>query len=131
MKSLIVEDDVTSRALLQELLAPYGLAHSAVNGEEGIVLFHKALEREQPYDLVCLDILMPEMDGQQVLKQLRALEEERGILSTHGAKIVMVTGLDDVKSITSAFKGLCDGYLVKPLSKKLLLAKLRELSLIS
>jgi len=43
--------------------------------------------------------MMPEMDGHQALKEIRALEEGTGVVSPHGAKIVMTTAVDDMKSV--------------------------------
>jgi len=131
MKTLIVEDDFTSRLLLQELLKGFGPAHVAVNGKEAIVAVGAALEAGEPYDLICLDIMMPQMDGQTALKKIRALEESRGILSSDGAKIIMTTALNDMKNISSAYRSLCDGYLVKPLRKEKLLEELNKLALVS
>lgn len=123
MKTLIVEDDFTSRILLQALLTPYGESHIAVNGCEAVQAFRSARERGAPYDLVCLDILMPVLDGQATLTEIRRIEEEAGIFSTDGAKIIMVTALDDIGSVIDAYWGLCDAYLVKPIDG----AKLIEL----
>lgn len=118
MKTLVVEDDFTSRVLLQALLAPYGECHVAVNGKEAVQACSHAWAIGQPYDLICLDIMMPEMDGQTALQEIRKGEESRGIRSTCGAKIIMTTALDDVHNIMDAFYGLCDGYLVKPFNPK-------------
>ena len=71
MKTLIVEDDFTSRLLLQGLLQPYGVCHICVNGREAIDAFKKALDEKESYNLVCLDIMMPEIDGQAALKQIQ------------------------------------------------------------
>lgn len=131
MKTLIVEDDFTSRLLMQELLRPYGESHIAVNGHEAVQAFKMALESGQPYGLVCLDIMMPEMDGHEALKQMRQLEEERGIFSTDGSKIIMTTALNDMSNVMAAFRELCDGYLSKPIDRAKLLNLLRNLNLIS
>jgi two-component system, chemotaxis family, chemotaxis protein CheY len=130
MKTLIVEDDFTSRLLLQELLKSYGPSHIAVNGKEAVEAVRAALEANEPYDLICLDIMMPEMDGQEALRQIREQEEARGIPSTHGAKIVMITALSDIKNVIAAYKSLCDAYLAKPIQKAKLLEELRKLGLI-
>ena len=130
MKILIVEDDFTNRLLMQELLKSYGTCHVAVNGKEAVDAAQLALEIGEPYDLVCLDIIMPEMDGQEALRKIRDNEEARGVLSTKGAKIVMTTALGDVKSISTAFTSLCDGYLTKPIQKEKLVEELRKLKLI-
>ena len=130
MKTLIAEDDFTSRLLLQNVLAPYGECHVAVNGREAVRGFRMARQDGSPYDLVCLDILMPEMDGLAVLKEIRAIEEAAGILSSSGAKVIMTTGLADPKNVIEAFRGLCDGYLPKPFDKGKLLAQLESLGVI-
>jgi two-component system chemotaxis response regulator CheY len=75
--------------------------------------------------------MMPEMDGQQALKQIRALEEAKGILSTDGAKIIMTTALGDMKNVMTAFSGLADDYMVKPIDKAKLLDQVRKFKLIS
>ena len=130
MKTLIVEDDFTSRLLLQEFLNPYGPSHIAVNGAEAVDAVAAALDAGEPYNLICLDIMMPEMDGQTALKLIRGMEEATGILSTRGAKIVMTTALSDVNNIVGAFRGLCDAYLIKPIDRATLLDELHKLKLI-
>jgi two-component system chemotaxis response regulator CheY len=121
MKTLIVDDDFTCRVVLQEILKSYGAAHIAVNGREAVEAVRSALEANEPYQLICLDIMMPGMDGQSALKEIRALEEGKGIVSTRGAKIIMTTALGDMKNAMAAFKGLCDAYLVKPIDRAKLL----------
>lgn len=130
MKALIVEDDFTSRLMMQEFLKMYGTLHIAVNGKEAVEAVRVALESGEPYHLICLDIMMPEMDGQAALKHIRDLEEARGIMMSDGAKIIMTTALDDVKNAMSAFHNLCDAYLVKPIDRAKLLEALRKLGLI-
>jgi two-component system, chemotaxis family, chemotaxis protein CheY len=130
MKTLIVEDDFTSRLLLQEFLKSYGPSHIAVNGREAIEAVCRALEAGEPYDLICLDIMMPKMDGQEALKQIRKQEEIRGILPPDGVRVVMTTALGDIKNVLTAYHGLCDAYLTKPIRKEDLLNELRKLKLI-
>jgi two-component system, chemotaxis family, chemotaxis protein CheY len=130
VKTLVVEDDFTNRLLLQEYLKSYGPVHIAVNGKEAVVAVQAAMEARQPYNLICIDIMMPEMDGQTALKAIRALEETQGITSTNGAKVFMTTALSEVKDVSEAFYGLCDSYLVKPIDRAKLLAALREHKLI-
>src|SRR5579864_7097961 len=99
MRTLIVEDDFTSRLLLQTFLARYGECHIAVNGREAVEMFRSALEKGQTYDLICMDIMMPEMDGREAVRQMRALEEGQGILSSSGAKIIMTTAVDRIDEV--------------------------------
>jgi two-component system chemotaxis response regulator CheY len=125
-----VEDDFTSRLLLQTFLSRYGDCHVAVNGREAVDAFRSALDAGQAYDLICMDIMMPEMDGREAVRQVRALEAARGILSTYGTKIVMTTAVDDIKEVIQCFKELCDAYLMKPVNLASLLAQMKSYHLV-
>ena len=130
MKTLIVEDDFTSRLVLQTFLSRYGECHIAVNGWEAVEAFRSALESGEPYALICMDIMMPEMDGRNAVKEVRALEEAQGIHSTSGVKIIMTTAVDDVKEVMGCFSELCDAYLVKPIALSELLKQVRSYRLV-
>jgi len=130
MHTLIVEDDFTSRLLLQSFLSKYGECHIAVNGKEAVAAFCAAQKDGQAYDLICMDIMMPEMDGHDAVKEIRAIEEEGGTLSTNGVKIIMTTALGDPKNVVQSFKSLCDAYLFKPIDTGKLLGHMREMRLI-
>jgi two-component system chemotaxis response regulator CheY len=130
MRTLIVEDDFTSRILLQSFLSQYGECHIAVNGLEALAAFRSAQKAGQPYDLICMDIMMPEMDGQTAVREIRAIEEAGGTLSTSGAKIIMTTAVDDVKNVMQSFSSLCDAYVFKPIDTQKLLGHIRELHLV-
>lgn len=130
MKALIVEDDFTSRLLLQQILNPYGECHIAVNGKEAIEAFMVAWAEGSRYDLICLDIMMPEIDGQEVLKRIRSMEETDGASAVNGVKIIMTTALRDKKNVFTAFEEQCDGYLVKPIDKAKMIDYLKDFGLL-
>lgn len=130
MKILIVEDDFASRTILQHFLAVYGECHVAANGNEAIQAFRQAVRQGERYDLICLDIMMPELDGQGVLKAIRKMEANSGIYGHDAAKIIMVSALDDPKNILEAFNSQCEAYLVKPVDFNKLRAELIALGLI-
>lgn len=130
MKSLIVEDEFTTRLILQKILQQYGEVHIAANGKEAAEAVHIAYNDGIPYDLITLDVLMPEMNGQEALKAIRDIEGNFEIMAAQGAKVIMLTALADGKSIMSAFKDQADGYLVKPVDKSKLLKQLESLDLI-
>jgi two-component system chemotaxis response regulator CheY len=130
LRGLLVEDDFASRLLLQTFLSSFGECHVAVNGREAVEAFRSALEHGRRYDLICMDIMMPEMDGREAVRQIRALEEEHGILSTSGAKIIMTTAVDDVKEVIRCFHELCDAYLTKPVDLGTLLDQLKSYGLV-
>jgi two-component system chemotaxis response regulator CheY len=125
LKILLAEDDFACRLLLQTFLARYGECHIAVNGREAVNAFAAALQSGQPYDLICMDIMMPEMDGREAVRQVRALEEAQGIHSTFGARIFMTTTVQEIKEVFHCFKELCDAYLMKPIDLGELLKQMK------
>lgn len=74
MKTLVIEDDATCRAIMQAYLSPYGECRVIENGIDAISAITDAWEQGSPFDLVCLDIMMPGMDGQTVLAKIREME---------------------------------------------------------
>jgi two-component system chemotaxis response regulator CheY len=112
LKILVVEDDFSCRVLLQALLAKHGDCHVAVNGREAVVAFSAALEAGEPYRLICMDINMPGMGGQEAVNQIRNIEKSQGEPSV---KIFMTTSMRDMATIVASFKVKCDAYLFKPI----------------
>lgn len=130
LKILITEDDFASRRALQVFLSPYGDCVIAVNGYETVETFKDALEAGEPYDLICLDILMPEMNGHEALKAIRQAERDHGVDVSNLVKVIMTTSKDSADDIAEAFGSGCDAYVIKPLSKDKLYSELRKLVLI-
>lgn len=116
LKMLVAEDEFLSRNLLTRMIQPYGAVDGAVDGNEALAAIRAAYEAGAPYDLVFLDIMMPEKDGQAALQEIRSYEEGIGIPSPDVCKIVMVTALGDAKNVMAAFKSQCEGYITKPYS---------------
>jgi two-component system chemotaxis response regulator CheY len=130
LRILLAEDDFACRLLLQTFLSRYGECHSAVNGKEAVEAFRLSMERNQPYDLICMDIMMPEMDGREAVRRIRAIEEASGILSTSGVKIIMTTTVEDVKEVILCFQELCDAYLMKPIDLTELIGQMKHFQLV-
>jgi two-component system, chemotaxis family, chemotaxis protein CheY len=128
VRILITDDDFTCRRLLQAFLAPYGDCDIAVNGEETIEALKLAWKEGRPYELLCLDIMMPGMDGQETLSRIRDLENARGVPEV---KIIMTTALNDSKNILKAFRSQCEAYLVKPISRDMLEKEMRALGFLA
>ena len=129
MKSLVVEDDTTSRLVMQEYLSEFGHCDSVGHGKDALQAFAKAYQDGEPYDLVCLDIMMPDMNGHDVLIRLRECESKLDIGGLSGARVLMTTALGDAKNVVRAFKEQCEGYMVKPVTQEKLTTKLEELGL--
>jgi two-component system chemotaxis response regulator CheY len=126
---LIVEDELTSRELLKVILEPYGTIQTAADGIQALKAFNLALENH-PYDLICLDIMLPKMDGQQVLKGIRKIEGDKGILGPDAVKIIMISALGDFENVTEAFSAKCTSYITKPIDADKIVAELKNLQLI-
>jgi two-component system chemotaxis response regulator CheY len=130
MRALIVDDDFYCRSYLQEILHPFAYCDVAVNGDEAIYAYKKAMEEDRPYDLVCLDLVMPEIDGQKALQEIREIEKESG--REEPAKVIITTVLDDTRETHDAFfLGGATSYLVKPIDEPTLISELRKLGLIT
>lgn len=131
MKVLIVEDDFTSRKMMQSILEAHADFDIAVNGKEAVDAFQTALDANKPYDLICMDIMMPEMDGQEALKLIRGIERDRGLRGPNEVKVIMTTALDDPKNVIEAYyKGGATSYLPKPIDRQLFIHLLRNLGLV-
>lgn len=131
MRTLVVEDDFVSRRLLQAILRPLGPCDVAVDGPEAVMAYQLALAEGAPYDLVCLDIMLPRLDGVEVLREIRRLDEEEGRFGLQGTKVVMTTALGDYDTIMTSFRDQCEAYLTKPIEKEVLLGVIRDLGLLA
>lgn len=128
MRVLIVDDDFYCRNMLHEIMKPYAQCDIAVNGEEAVFAFKRGLEEGKKYDLVCLDLVMPEMDGQQALREMRSIEKDYDVSEDNGVKVIVTTMLDDRKETHDAFfLGGATSYLVKPIEESKLLKELNNL----
>lgn len=131
MKILIVEDEPTNRQLLQEFLTPFGDCDLANDGREGLNNFKTAWESKQPYDLICLDIMMPNVDGIEMLRTIRDFEKSNDIYGGNRTKIIMVTAVGDHATILESFIGGAASYIVKPVQRKKLIQEMQNLGLIA
>lgn len=113
MKILIVEDNDRLRNTLLEHLREEGFAaDAAIDGEEG---FYKATNWE--YDAVVLDVMMPKMDGFEVLRKLR--------MEGRTFPVIMLTARDQIWDRLHGLNGGADDYLTKPFELDELVARLR------
>ncbi len=116
MRILIVEDDFGSRVLMKKLLSTYGECDVVVDGEEAVSSFKMAWNDKKPYNLVMMDIMLPEIDGQEALQKIRLFEKEIGLSDLDRVKCIMTTALGDPKNVVKAFNlGEASSYLVKPI----------------
>ena len=130
MKILLAEDDFVTRKFMAGFLSKYGECDVTVDGMEAVDAFMMALEDDDPYDLVCLDIMMPVMDGYQALMGIRNLEKERNIPKEKEAKVIMTTALNDEKNVKMAFDLGCTVYSGKPIDQDRFEQALKKFGLI-
>lgn len=130
MRILIAEDDFASRKVILKFLSVYGECDVTVDGMEAVDAFMMALEEDKPYDLICLDVMMPVMDGYQALKSIRKIEKEHGISEDDMAKIIVTTALNEEKNVKKAFELGCTVYCAKPIDMAKLKSTLEMLELI-
>lgn len=130
MKILLAEDDYVTRKAMDSFLSKYGECDVTVDGMEAVDAFLLALEEEEPYDLVCLDVMMPVMDGYQALVAIRNLEKQKDIPADKGVKIIMTTALNDEKNVKMAFELGCTVYSGKPIDQTRFEQALKKLGLI-
>lgn len=129
MKILIVDDSTLNRVVMKDIMSKFGVCDTVINGRDCIDRFTKAWAQNEPYNLICLDIVMPEMDGYEVVRAIRKWEQEKQINKAFRVKVIMISGLNDQKSVLEA-KGYCDDYILKPVDKALMRTKLRSLGLL-
>jgi two-component system chemotaxis response regulator CheY len=130
MRILIAEDDFASRRFLEKFLSQYGDCDLVVDGIETIDAYMFALRDGKPYDLICLDIMMPRIDGVRVLKAIRDLETQKGTLPEKRAKIIMTTALGETDLVRNAFEFGCEAYASKPIDTVKLLEVIEKLGLL-
>jgi len=130
MKTLVVDDEILNCKLLQSLLKGHGECSIAMSGESAIQMFEEALKKQEFYDLVCLDIMMPEKDGHEVLRAMRSLEQSYAVPTAKHCHIIMVTALGEQEDKTKAFYENCNGYLTKPVEQTLLFEMLSKMNLL-
>jgi two-component system, chemotaxis family, chemotaxis protein CheY len=124
-----MEDDPVSGLLLQRYLDSYGECNLVTDGKNAIDAFEQAMETEKKYHLVILDIMVPEINGKDVLKKIRELEMEKRIPERGRTKVIMTTALSDSGNIIDSFTYKCDAYLIKPIDKKKLLGEMVHLGI--
>ena len=131
MRILIAEDDLASRKLMQKYLSQYGECDIAVDGIEAIDSFLMAHKESRPYEFICLDIMMPKLDGIKVLKAIRDIEKQKGIEGENRVKIIMATALNDKRTVMESYDSGCEAYAWKPIDLGKFKEVMKNLGLIS
>ena len=126
---LVVDDEIVSRKKMMRIVNEYGACEGAQSGKTALDMVKTALEQWQLYDLITLDVSMPDISGIEVLSTIREMEKGRGMDKEEQAKILMVTACSDMETV-KACVGKCDGYVIKPFNKEGMVDKFKKLGLL-
>lgn len=126
MKILVADDELVSRKKLQKILKDVGECEAVMDGISAVEACRDAWENSSPFDLVILDILMPEMDGTEALRAIRRLEDESDVPKDRRAKIFMVTVQSDKETILTCVKAGCDDFITKPFTYDTVIGKVQR-----
>ncbi len=85
----------------------------------------------EPYALISMDINMPDINGPEVVKKMRQIEQLLGVPAVKQAKILMATTERDLKHVSLSYYDGCDGYLTKPATAEDVKKALKELGIIT
>ena len=130
MRTLIVEDVHFLALILQRILEPYSQCEFAYNGNMALEKYTRSVIEGDPYNLICLDLLLPETDGFEVLKSVRQFEDDFNIKKKDRTRIIVISTFHDHKTVRKARLAGCDGYVAKPFRKDTVLSALEKLNLI-
>lgn len=128
MRTLIVDDESVSRKKMQKIMSSIGECESVENGGEALTFLRDALSKGSSFDLITLDVSMPEMDGTEVLYKIREMERENKIPKKEQAKIMMVTSEADKDMIITCIQAGCDEYIIKPFKRETVVKKLLKMT---
>ena len=124
---LIVDDDEINRLMLHDFLSEFAKCDLAENGKEGLNFFEKALAERDPYDLLCIDLMMPEMNGLALIRKIRGIEKTHNGAGDVRTKVFVITSSDSIWDRSDlVLDNLCDEYIVKPFCRGVLLTDLHK-----
>ncbi|HUI10639.1 MAG TPA: response regulator [Bacteroidota bacterium] len=126
---LVVDDEEVCRIVLAKSLETVGEVVTAVDGQKAVDAVRTAIVKGMPFELICLDIMMPVMDGQATLREIRLIEQAAETPEGKEAKVIMTTALNDPVNLMEAIPR-CDAYLTKPIDRGDLMFYVRKFGLI-
>lgn len=115
LKILVAEDDEANRKFLTKLLAKFGEVTIVGDGFQAVKSYMQALDEREPFQLVCLDVMMPKIDGYKALDAIRELEGKYALIAGERAKIIMISALDEGGFDEELAGNLYDCYMSKPI----------------
>jgi two-component system chemotaxis response regulator CheY len=129
IRSLVVDDAKVTQLILERILSGYGECSVAKSGGEALQSFVHGLDEDRPYDLICLDMGLPDFGGLDVLMKIREIEHERGTLEDRRVRVIAITADSDIETVR-AFTQLGDGYLLKPINRQSVIRHIANFGLV-
>jgi two-component system chemotaxis response regulator CheY len=129
MRILVVDDELVSRKKMEIIMSTFGECVAVDTGESALKAFGDAIVNGAPFDLITLDVSMPEMDGTEVLYEIRKIEKKSNLPRKRWSKIIMVTAQSDKETVTLCIQVGCDNYISKPFDRAIIAKKLAELGM--
>lgn len=130
MRSLVVDDELVSRKKMENIMFMFGDCISVDSGKSAVQAFETSIMKGEPFDVIMLDVSMPNMDGTEVLYEIRSIEQKSNIPKMNQSKIIMVTAQSDKDTVITCIQAGCNGYIVKPFNRTVIAQKLKELKII-
>jgi len=132
MKIMIVDDDATCSHIYKLALSKYGNCTIATTGFEALELYKKSRLSNEPFDLIVLDIMMPDINGYDDLKAIRFFEKTLNIDINNQVKVILTTALDDEENqkIAHQLNPQTEAYIAKSVSPDLLVEKIKGFGLL-
>ena len=122
MRVLVADDDAIARMIVSSALQGEAEVVVAKDGAQALSMFSEGAAQSSPFDLVILDISMPEVDGLDALAAIRVKEAELGVFGSRGVRAIILTANSETHNLYDANALDCDSYLLKPID----VAKLRR-----
>lgn len=101
----------------------------AVDGVEGLEAFIQAYMSGSPYDLICLDLLMPRMNGYNTLREIREFEKKEMVSDEKRVRVIVITCVDDGQSKKTVKETGCEAYMIQPVLKSQLYETIEDIGL--
>ncbi len=130
MKTLIAEDELVSRKKMQKIMETFGECETVETGTAAVAAFKESLEKGEPFDLITLDIMMPDMDGLRALLEIRDTEKKKWIkdgTEQEQVKVMMVTSHSKKELVLGCARAGSNSYIVKPFDKGKITEKLEAM----
>ena len=123
---LIVEDDNKDRKKLIDGLKGFAQCTEALNGQQALKIYQNWRKKGKVFNFILLDVTMPEMDGFEVLKSIRAQEESYPPNNLKETHIIMITSYKD--SLMKNYNMGWDYFITKPVDIKILIDQMQAMS---